>query len=135
MAPDYDLYCAASSICIALPVQEVRSFCDRHPAMYPLVMAEIAERVSLLMEWTGQAVLMAPEQRMAKLIHILARDQKVGTAAGTLNVTQTRLASLARCSRQSANVLLSALEKRGLIRLAYGKCDTPDMAQLAAFAD
>lgn len=135
VAPDHDFYCSASSTFIALPVQEVRSFCDRHPKIYPLIMAEIGKRMRLLVEWTGQSVLMAPEQRMAKLVHILARDQKTGAHTVTLSVTQSRLAGLARCSRQSANVLLAALEKRGLIRLAYSKCEIPDMALLAAFAD
>jgi len=133
--PEHDFYSSASSCFIALPVAEVRRFCEQHPQMYPLVIGEIGQRLRLLMEWTGQSVLIGPEQRMAKLIHILARDQKIKTSPGSLQVTQNRLASLARCSRQSANTLLGALEKKGLIHLAYGKCDIPDMTRLAAFAD
>lgn len=133
--PEHDFYSGASSCFIALPVTEVRRFCEQHPQMYPLVIGEIGQRLRLLMEWTGQSVLVGPEQRMAKLIHILARDQKIKTSPCTLLVTQTRLARLARCSRQSANALLGALEKKGLIHLAYGKCDIPELAKLAAFAD
>jgi len=133
--PEHDFYSGASSCFIALPVTEVRRFCEQHPQMYPLIIGEIGQRLRLLMEWTGQSVLIGPEQRMAKLIHILARDQKIKTSPGTLVVNQSRLASLARCSRQSANALLGALEKKGLIHLAYGKCDIPDLARLAAFAD
>lgn len=135
VAPEHDFRCGASSCFIALPVKEVRAFCERHPQIYPLVFAEVSQRMRLLMEWTGQSVLIGPEQRMAKLIHILARDQKIRTSPCTLLVTQSRLASLARCSRQSANTLLGSLEKRGLIHLAYGKCDIPDLARLAEFAD
>ena len=65
----------------------------------------------------------------------MALDQKAAVSPHTLNVTQGRLASLARCSRQSGNLLLRALEKRGLVRLAYGKCEIPDLVQLMAFAD
>lgn len=133
--PVHDLYCGAGSCFIALPVQVVRDFCDQHPQMYPWIIAEIGQRLRLLMEWTGQSVLVGPEQRMAKLIHLLAQDQKLKGNAGTLVVHQTRLASLARCSRQTANTLLGQLEKRGLVRLSYGKVEVLDMARLVAFAD
>jgi CRP-like cAMP-binding protein len=134
-APITNLYSSESSCYIALPVSRVRDFCDRHPTIFPLILAEVGQRMYLLLAWTGQSVMSGPEQRMAKLIHVLAREQKVAQTGGSLNVTQGRLASLARCSRQSANTLLGALEKRQLIRLAYGKCDIPDMALLAKFAD
>ena len=135
VAPEHDLSAAAGSTFIALPVDVVRSFCERHPQMYPWVIAEIGRRLRLLTEWAGQSVLMGPEQRMAKLIGLMAQDQKSARPPHVLNVTQSRLASLARCSRQSANLLLRALEKRGLIQLAYGKCEIPDLAGLMAFAD
>jgi CRP/FNR family transcriptional regulator, cyclic AMP receptor protein len=132
---DHDLCAAADSYFIALPVAEVRRCCALRPEIYPWIMQDIGQRLRLLMEWTSQSVLVGPEQRMAKLIHILARDQKIGGSSGTLQVTQVRLAALARCSRQSANTLLGTLEKRGLIHLTYGKCEIIDMARLAAFAD
>jgi CRP/FNR family cyclic AMP-dependent transcriptional regulator len=134
-APEHDLCAGADSTFIALPVETVRSFCERHPQMYPWVIAEIGRRLRLLTEWAGQSVLMRPEQRMAKLIGLMALDQKAAVPPHTLNVTQGRLASLARCSRQSGNLLLRALEKRGLVRLTYGKCEIPDLAQLMEFAD
>ena len=111
-ALDHDLCAAADSCFIALPVSEVRRCCEAHPEIFPWIMQDIGQRLRLLLEWTSQSILMGPEQRMAKLIHILARDQKIGGLSGTLNVTQVRLAGLARCSRQSANTLLGALEKR-----------------------
>jgi CRP/FNR family cyclic AMP-dependent transcriptional regulator len=133
--PEHDFYSGAASCFIALPVQEVRALCVRHPELYPWIIAEIGQRLRLLMEWTGQSVLVGPEQRMAKLIHLLARDQKLKGNAGTLVANQTRLASLARCSRQTANTLLGQLEKRGLVSLSYGKFEVLDMAKLVAFAD
>ena len=134
-APEQDYCCTAESIFIALPAKDVRCICELHPKLYPLILAEIGQRQRLLMEWAGQSVLVGPEQRMAKLIHILARSQKLTNSPCTLNVTQNRLAGLARCTRQSANVILGALEKKGLIRIAYGKCDIPDLPRLAAFAE
>ena len=135
VAPEHDFRSSASSCFIALPVSEVRAFCIRHPEIYPMVFAEVSQRMRLLMEWTGQSVLVGPEQRMAKLIHILARDQKIQGNAGMLKVKQDRLAGLARCSRQTANALLNQLEKAGLINISYGKVEILSMTGLLSFAD
>lgn len=135
VAPEHDFSSSSNSLFIALPVAGVRRFCELHPEFYPMIIGEIGQRLRLLMEWTGQSVLVGPEQRMAKLIHVLSRDQRMKGNSGTLVVNQTRLASLARCSRQTANALLGHLEKSGLIRLSYGKFEVLDLARLAAFAD
>jgi CRP/FNR family transcriptional regulator, cyclic AMP receptor protein len=133
--PDYDFYSGASSCFIAFPISGIRAFCSSHPEIYPPIIAEIGLRMRLLMEWTGQSVLVGAEQRMAKLIHLLCREQKIQGNAGILQVNQVRLAGLARCSRQSANSLLGSLEKLGLVSLAYGKIEIQDLARLAAFAE
>jgi CRP-like cAMP-binding protein len=133
--PNYDFYSGAKSCFIALPVNEVQRFCIEYPVLYPLIIGEIGLRFRLLMDWTSQSVLFGPEQRMAKLILILAQEQKIVTSPGSIPITQNRLAGLARCSRQSASVLFSNLEKKGLIQMQYGRCDIPCLAALAAFAD
>jgi CRP/FNR family cyclic AMP-dependent transcriptional regulator len=130
----HDLCSSAPACYIVFSSQTVKQLCAAHPVLYPLIMEEIAVRTHQLMEWTGQSVLASPEQRMARLIHLLARTQAIGEFAGTLHATQTRLARLARCSRQSANLLLGSLEKRGLIRLAYGKFEIPSMQRLVEFS-
>ena len=88
----------------------------------------------LLMEWSGQSVLLGPEQRMAKLLHLLARAHGVNGSGGLVPVTQARLAQIARCSRQTANQLIGALEQRGLVGTGYGRFEIPDMAALDAFS-
>jgi CRP/FNR family transcriptional regulator, cyclic AMP receptor protein len=133
--PELDFYAGGPSLFVAFPVGQVRAFCERHPEVYLWILAEIGQRMKLLLEWTAQSVLIGPEQRMARLIHLLARDQKLKGNAGTLVVNQARLAVLARCSRQTANILLSQLESQGLIRLSYGELEILDMRQLLAFAD
>lgn len=136
-APTQDFYCSAMASCLTLPIEEVRAFCARHPQIYPMIIRLIGHRMRLLIEWTGQSVLAAPEQRMAKLLSILAQEQQSATRQGsiTLHVTQARLASQARCSRQTANQLLQQLEQRGLIVSAYGKFTVPDWVRLDQFAD
>ena len=133
--PDHDFYSSASACYIALPTRVVREVCFAHPALYPRIIGAIGVRMRQLMEWTGQSVLMSPEQRMAKLIHLMARTQGIAGNAGTLHATQARLAQLARCSRQSANLLLGALENRGLIRQAYGRFESDDLVRLAVFSE
>ena len=133
--PDNDFYSSAGACFIAWPTAEIRTFCAQNPKIYPFIIGEVGRRMRLLTEWTGQSLLVGPEQRMAKLLYLMAREQKLQANPATLHVTQARLASLARCSRQTANALLSALEARGLISLAYGKFEIVDLAELAVFAD
>lgn len=133
--PDHDFVSSASACYIALPAWFVRETCFQNPALYPLIFEEVGLRMRQLMEWTGQSVLVTSEQRMAKLIHLLARTQAIGTNSGTLYATQARLARLARCSRQTANLLLGSLESKGLIRLSYGRFEIDDLTRLAAFSE
>jgi CRP-like cAMP-binding protein len=65
----------------------------------------------------------------------MAREQQGENNQVSLSVTQARLASLARCSRQTANELLGVLEKNGLLVSAYSSVKIPDVSRLAAFAD
>ncbi len=136
-APAQDFYSSASASCLTLPIEEVRAFCVRHPQTYPMIIRMIGHRMRLLIEWTGQSVLAAPVQRMAKLLSILAQEQQPAAGQGsiTLHVTQARLAIQARCSRQTANQLLHQLEQRGLIVSAYGQFAIPDWSRLDKFAD
>jgi CRP/FNR family transcriptional regulator, cyclic AMP receptor protein len=133
--PENDFYCSPSSTLVALPVAEVRALCERYPQIYPVIIRQIGRRMRLLLEWTGQSVLVGPVQRMAKLLHILAREQQVESGSLKLHVSQARLASLARCSRQTANTLLGVLEKKGLLVIGYSSVEIPELARLAAFAD
>ncbi len=136
-APTHDFYISASSSCLALPVKDVQSFCVQYPEIYPMVIRMIGHRMRLLIEWTGQSVLATPVQRMAKLLSVLAQEQNRQTDQNgvTLYVTQARLASQARCSRQTANQLLQQLEQEGLIVPGYGQFTIPDWTRLNHFAE
>lgn len=136
-APAHDFYSSASSSFLTLPIEAVRTFCARHPETYPLIIRMIGHRMRLLMEWTGQSVLATPVQRMAKLLSILVQEQQHASdqLPRILHVTQARLASQARCSRQTANQLLQQLEQEGLIVAGYGQFLIPDWHRLDRFAD
>jgi CRP-like cAMP-binding protein len=133
--PEDDFYSSASATCIALPIAEVQMLCERYPTLYPLIIRQIGRRMRLLIEWTGQSVLVGPVQRLAKLLHILAREKPTVSNSAKLQVTQARLASLARCSRQTANTLIGVLESKGLLVCGYSAVEIPDLLRLAAFAD
>ena len=133
--PLHDLYSSSAACYIAIPSKDVHWFCEEYPQIYPLIIGEIGKRMRMLMEWTAQSVLVGPEQRMAKLLYIIAKDQDLRGNAGMLHLTQSRLAGLARCSRQTANGLLNQLEKRGLVNLAYGKFEILDLQRLGEFSE
>lgn len=129
-------FCSSGPACfIALPAAKVRELCERYPKLYPLIIRQIGRRMRLLLAWTGQSVLVGPLQRMAKLLYVLALEQQAKDNRATLHITQARLASLALCSRQTANALLRELVAMGLISSAYRRFEVPDLNRLAAFAD
>lgn len=134
-APDNDFYSSANAEFLAFPIAEVRTLCARHPAIYPFIIRQIGRRMRLLTEWTGQSLLTSPLQRLAKLLHILAREQLADGHQCTLNHTQARLANLARCSRQTVNEMLQVMASHGLLEVTYGKVDIKDLDRLAAFAE
>jgi CRP-like cAMP-binding protein len=133
--PDHDFYSSANARFLALPVGVVRSVARRRPELFPRVIADIGVRMRQLMEWTGDSVLLGPQQRMAKLIHLLARMHGAALDGGVVPVTQSRLARVARCSRQSANALLQSLEARGLIAARYGRYEIRSLARLVEFIE
>lgn len=133
--PDHDFYSSAGARYVAIPCVEMRSVCARHPEIFPLIISDLGVRMRYLMEWTGDSVLMSAPQRMAKLIQLLAAQHNLLGPRASVPVTQQRLAKVAGCSRQSANALLAALEARGLIRVAYGRCEIVDFAALRAFTE
>lgn len=131
---EHDLYSSANATLIALPVGEIRSFCTRHPQIYPHIIQHVGRRLRLVLEWTGQSAMARPAQRMAKLLHVIAMEQNRGATQATIRMTQARLASLARCSRQTANALIAELQSQGLVTAAYGRYELPDIQALAVFA-
>ena len=84
MPPDHDFYSATDLRCIAIPAPLARRICETHPAIYPRIIADLGVRMRHLMEWTGDSVLLGPEQRMAKLIHLLARMHRLPPTGGVL---------------------------------------------------
>jgi len=133
--PEDDFCSSASATLVALPIADVRALCERFPQIYPVIIRQIGRRMRLLIEWTGQSVLVGPVQRMAKLLHILAREQQVAFGTVKLHISQAQLASQARCSRQTANELIGVLEQKGLVVRGYGSIEIPELNRLAVFAD
>lgn len=135
VTPDNDIHCTPSSCFVALPVKTVRQLLANEPQIYPQILKEMGERMRLLIGWTSQSILAKPDRRMAKLILLLAELHKLGDSQGSLQITQKRLADLARCSRQTANALLGMLEERGLVGLTYGKVEIKNFDDLVEFAN
>jgi CRP-like cAMP-binding protein len=134
--PLYDFYSSARASYLALPTSLVRNVAQECTDMYPRVIEQMGKRMRLLMEWQGLSVMLAPEQRMAKLLHVMARAYgAVDGNRASLPTTQSQLANQARCSRQVANQLLGALQRRGLVRHAYSRYEIDDIERLVAFIE
>lgn len=131
---DYDFYSSAGTTLIAIAVSQVRRFCDDYPQVYPQIIQHIGRRMRLALEWTAQSAMAPPVQRMAQLLHLMAMEQQPKANCATVRLTQARLASMVRCSRQTANALIAELQSHGLVVSAYGRYELPDLQQLALFA-
>ncbi|MDE2372107.1 MAG: Crp/Fnr family transcriptional regulator [Burkholderiales bacterium] len=133
--PANDTCSSAGCVCMAMPTAELRATCERWPQLYRRILIEVGMRMRMVMEWTSQSVLLRPEQRLAKLLVILARTHGITGTAGRLPITQARLARLAGCSRSSVSELLGLLRQRKLVDAHYGWMQFDDLGALTAFAD
>lgn len=134
LATDY--VAVEGSLAIALPMKVVRKCFEDYPHLYPLVLKEVAKRLRSLMEWVTQSALLPPTQRLARLLTLLARERNLSVSnAAVIPVTRAHLATLIGCSRQSAGKLFAQLERLGLIKMGYGKCEIPDLISLRKFSE
>lgn len=131
----HDLWTTAGARLLAFPSAAVRSLSDRHPQIYPQLIARIGERMRDLIGWSLAASLSDPERRLAYLLAVTARDHTgAGDGPMALSLTQDRIAAMGLGSRQRVARLLRSLAARGLIATAYGAVSVRSVRALEAFA-
>jgi len=118
-------------LCVEGPA--MREILARHPAIYPLLMAEVGERVQLIMQLLGQSIVGDPTRRLAVLLITMASIQIGIAAPPNLNTSHARLAQMLGVSRQLIGKSLETLEQHGLVRRAYGTIELLDLPGLRAF--
>ncbi|MBV8503078.1 MAG: Crp/Fnr family transcriptional regulator [Paucibacter sp.] len=129
-----DISAAAGSTLISVPAVAMRRVLAEHASIYPLLIAEIAVRMQLLMQWVGQSAVGNSEQRLAGLLHALGQLENRHESPRCLRASQTRLAQALGMHRHSVSKGLDALQGRGLIRAAYSRIELLDPDGLCDFS-
>ena len=129
----HDLWTGQNTRLAAFPADAVRTLAVRFPQVYPRVIQRIGERMRDLIGWSLAASLSDPEQRLAYLLTVMAR-QAGGDGPIELVLTQDRIAAAGMGTRQRVARLLRALSDRGLIEQKYGRVRILSAPRLEAFA-
>lgn len=111
---------AAGSVLVAFPSSIVRAIMARNPQAYLPLYLELGRRFRALMTWVERAALTRGASRVANLLLLLAQMSSDGRDTQEVRMSQTQLARLADCSRQTLNIFLGELREQGLITTGYG---------------
>lgn len=118
---------------LVLPRQAIQDLLKRQPELYAPFVQILCRKLRMAMEGMSDLMLLPLSQRLAKRLLVLAQDYGRADAGGVLidlHLPQDELGRMLGASRQSVSKALKALEKRGLLRLAYGKILISDPAKL-----
>ena len=118
---------------LAVPANEVRAIMAENPALYPLLMAEISKRFRTTLRLQEHRMTTDRDQRVGQILLLLADFGGDGAKVPRLRITRSQLAQRAACSRQSLYESLDRMAGRGLVALAYGEIELPDVAGLRQF--
>lgn len=107
-----------------LPIDKIDAILEARPLFYRHFVKLPLERSHVMIRSLAQAHTLAPEAslraRLADVCDLIGLDG-VDSEEIELSMSQTDLAQMIGCSRQTMNGLLQELEKQGLIRMGFGK--------------
>jgi len=107
------------------------------PALAQGVIAHLCRRARNAYNFLADSSLLPSQQRIARLLLSLHRASAArgrGAAGFSVDLSQESLAGMMSVSRQRLNLELKALERAGVLRLAYARIDVIDTAALARIA-
>lgn len=100
------------------------------PRVWEAVSALLYLQLRNLLELVGDLAALPPRERLARRLCLMAH----GPSGPTLRITQEALGEMVGLTRKTANLHLSAFEREGLVRRAYGGLTVTDLAGLARVA-
>lgn len=112
-----------------LPIDKIDAILEARPLFYRHFAKLPLERSYVMIRSLAQAHTLAPEAslraRLADVCDLIGLDGLDG-AEIELSMSQTDLAQMIGCSRQTMNGLLQDLEKQGLIKMGFRKVTVLD---------
>jgi len=123
----FDAYCETDVVLIRFDADKVIRVMEKHPDFGRALNKIANARVHTMLNYIGASVSTPLESRVAKFVASMARETKDNK---TIHCRQTDLAHALGVSRVSMGKSLKSLEKKGLIKLGYGKIVVPSMKNL-----
>ena len=123
---------------LVIPRQAITDLLKEQPELYAPFVQILCRKLRMAMEGMSDLMLLPLSQRLAKRLLSLSQDYGQAHAEGTLidlHLPQDELGRMLGASRQSVSKELKVLEKRGWVKLAYGKIVISDSDALEAHID
>tara|TARA_R100000687_G_scaffold83201_1_gene85116 strand:+ start:1630 stop:2370 length:741 start_codon:yes stop_codon:yes gene_type:complete len=119
---------------LVLSRQAIEGLLERQPELYAPFVRILCRKLRMAMEGVSDLMLLPLAQRLAKRLLALADDYGQAHPEGLLidlHLPQDELGRLLGASRQSVSKELKALERSGLVKLAYGQIVITDHGRMA----
>lgn len=134
----HDAHAIAPTTMLRIPKADFLAAMQADVELLQAVLLLILERGRRLNEWRAEATMRPLASRLARALGSLAAA--FGTPDGgregaiVLRLTQDDLAAMVGVTRQALNPEIKALERKGLLELAYGRVILRDVQALAELA-
>lgn len=123
---------------LMIPRQAILDLLKQQPELYAPFVQILCGKLRQAMEGLSDLMLLPLSQRVAKRLLTLANDYGQPHAEGVLidlHLPQDELGRMLGASRQSVSKELKSLEKRGWVKLAYGRIILSDRQALESHVE
>lgn len=129
----YDVVALRRSRMALLPAETFHWLLDHSIAFNRFILLQVNERLGQLMAAKEHAWLLSLEGRVASALAEMFNPVLYPATTAGIDISQEELGYLAGVSRQRVNRALRALEKAGIVKVAYGRITVLDRTRLSGF--
>lgn len=118
---------------IEMPGEAFRQLMATYPQCYPVILDMVSRRLWAAMSIIEDDALRGIAARIGRRLLFLAEIQGNGEAGAdpvTIWITREHMANMMGMSRQGVHKWIKDFERRGLLRLGYGRITLTDLAAL-----
>ncbi|MFN3521736.1 MAG: Crp/Fnr family transcriptional regulator [Phenylobacterium sp.] len=127
--------CAEPSLLLKVSDAALTRIAAERPEIWRAVAALVYLQLRGMLLVAAEAAALPPRQRLAARMLILARAFDQTGAETTLRLGQQALAEMLGLTRKTVNGYLADFQRRGLVRLGYGRIELLDLGGLRRVAE
>lgn len=130
----HDVSAEIDTLVVHVPSEPLLAFLEREPRYWRDMARLVVSKLRVAFAAMEDAQLLPMGSRLTRRLVYLAEGhgEWEGGRRREVGVSQEMLAMMLSTSRQTVNQALKALEAKGWVRLAYGRVEIVDLAQLKA---